>query len=113
MPKGHIDPGETALQAAIREIKEESSVSDLKLIKEPGNYSRHRIGPDGSSESSELKNITIFLFRTDQTELVPEDADNPEARWVPIEEVADLLTHPKDKEFLKSVIPDIKPLLLQ
>ena len=29
LPKGHVEPGEEPLQAAIREIKEESGITDL------------------------------------------------------------------------------------
>jgi ADP-ribose pyrophosphatase YjhB (NUDIX family) len=104
LPKGHIDPGEDALTAARREIKEESGISELTFIKELGNYERHKIGKHGEGdEIRELKHITMFLFKTDQQELKPEDPDNPEARWVDIHEVSKLLTHKKDKEFFESV----------
>jgi ADP-ribose pyrophosphatase YjhB (NUDIX family) len=103
LPKGHIDPGETALEAAMREIWEESGVSDLELVRELGTYQRHKIGIDGGDDKSELKTITMFLFRTTQKELRPRDSDNPEARWVAREEVAGLLTHRLDREFFRGV----------
>tara|TARA_Y100000310_G_C20607426_1_gene776251 strand:+ start:720 stop:1133 length:414 start_codon:yes stop_codon:yes gene_type:complete len=104
LPKGHIDPGEDALTAARREIKEESGISELTFIKELGNYERHKIGPHGEGdEVRELKHITLFLFKTDQQELKPEDPENPEARWVDIHEVSKLLTHKKDKAFFESI----------
>jgi ADP-ribose pyrophosphatase YjhB (NUDIX family) len=71
LPKGHIDAGETALEAAMREIWEESGVSELELVRELGTYERHKIGVDGGDDRSELKTITMFLFRTMQTELRP------------------------------------------
>jgi 8-oxo-dGTP pyrophosphatase MutT (NUDIX family) len=104
LPKGHIDPGESALEAANREILEESGISRLKLISELGSYQRFKIGLDGGEDKSEMKNIAMFLFETDQEDLHPLDPENPEARWVKKEEVANLLTHPKDKEFFLSVI---------
>jgi ADP-ribose pyrophosphatase YjhB (NUDIX family) len=103
LPKGHINPGEDARAAAIREIKEESGLTDLKYIEDLGSYERHRIGIDGEEEKSELKTIEMFLYTTEQTDLLPEDPDNPEARWVDVDKVADLLTHKKDKEFFESV----------
>ena len=33
LPKGHIDPGESNLETAKREIYEETGIIDLKLIK--------------------------------------------------------------------------------
>lgn len=103
LPKGHIDPGETERQAAEREIREESGVSQLEFVKDLGAYERYRLNLDGGDEESELKHITMFLYRTDQIELKPEDPHNPEARWVEPSEVASYLTHEKDKIFFESV----------
>ena len=103
LPKGHIDPGEDALGAAKREIYEESGIRDLELIRELGSYERYKIGLDGGEERSELKVITMFLFRTSEKVLRPVDPDNPEARWVEKSKVAVLLTHEKDKEFFRRV----------
>jgi len=104
LPKGHVDPGETPQQAAEREIIEESGVTQLAFIRDLGSYERYKIGKGGEGEdTSELKRIHMFLYKTLQQALAPTDADNPEARWVPIEDVSKLLTHPKDKEFFESV----------
>src|ERR1700724_1666871 len=103
LPKGHIDPDEDALAAAKREIYEESGIRDLELIRELGTYERHKIGVDGGDDRSELKVITMFLFRTSEKSLKPVDPDNPEARWVEKSKVALLLTHEKDREFFQRV----------
>jgi ADP-ribose pyrophosphatase YjhB (NUDIX family) len=103
LPKGHIDPGESALEAARREIYEESGIRDLELIGELGTYERPRIGVNGGDDRSELKAITMFLFRTGERLLRPVDPDNPEARWVEKTKVAALLTHERDKEFFRGV----------
>lgn len=99
LPKGHIDAGENPIDAAKREIHEESGITDLELIEELGTYKRYKIGKDGGEDRSELKTIVMFRFRTSQNVLKPVDPENPEARWVERSEVADLLTSPKDKEF--------------
>ncbi len=113
LPKGHLESGETAFVAAVREIKEETGITDLELIEALGTYKRYRIGLDKTEDKNTSKLITLFLFRTNQNELLPEDPDNPEARWLPIDEAADILTHRKDREFLLSVIPKIKQQLPQ
>ncbi len=110
LPKGHIDPGEDALTAARREIKEESGVSELVLLRPLGSYERPRIAPGGGNSPSEFKRITLFLFRTNQMDLRPLDPQNPEARWVDRDAVADLLTHEKDKQFFLSIIGKITDL---
>jgi len=111
LPKGHIDPGEDAMVAAGREIKEESGISLLTFVKGLGTYQRYKIGVKGNDEKTEHKTIIMFLYTTTQLELKPLDHRNPEARWVKPDEVAELLTHPKDKEFFASVIGDVKKLL--
>ncbi|HLG93379.1 MAG TPA: NUDIX domain-containing protein [candidate division Zixibacteria bacterium] len=107
LPKGRLEPGETALEAAKREILEESGISHLELVADFGSYQRHLIGVDGGDDKSEMKKIFMYLFKTNQTDLNPSDPANPEARWVKREEVANVLTHRKDKKFFLSVIEKI------
>lgn len=108
LPKGHIDPGESALEAAVREIYEESGVKALKLVKKLGTYERSRIGKDGAgSDPTQIKRLTFFLFTTEQTRLSPVDPQNPEARWVDRSEVCKYLTHPKDKEFFLGILEQL------
>jgi hypothetical protein len=58
---------------------------------------------NGGDDRSELKVITMFLFRTSEKSLKPVDSENPEARWVEKSKVGLLLTHEKDKEFFGRV----------
>lgn len=111
LPKGHVDPGENLVEAAIRETEEEAGITSLKLIKKLGSYKRYQIARDGSENKNELKTIHIFLFSTAQTDLQPIDPDNPEARWVSADEVEALLTHPKDKAFYASILPTLNTFL--
>lgn len=99
LPKGHIESGESLLDAAKREIHEESGITELKFIRELGTYERFKIGKNGGEDKSELKQITMFLYHTTQWELKPTDSENPEACWLPVSQVADRLTHPADKAF--------------
>jgi len=107
LPKGHIEPGEDAIVAARREIGEESGIDDLIFIKELGAYARFRMNWDGSDNLAEHKEIVVFLFRTTQVDLNPRDPDNPSAKWVAVQEVANILTHPSDKEFFLSIIDQL------
>ncbi len=108
LPKGHLENGEDEEQAAQREIFEESGIQEVRIIEKLGEYERGRIGPDAKGEDlTHMKHITIFLCITNQTELSPIDPENPEAEWLPIQDVADRLTNQKDKEFFNSVLPKI------
>lgn len=103
LPKGHIDPDEVPLETAKREIYEESGISQLDYIRDLGTYQRFRY-KQGIENKEVRKNITMFLFRTSQTELKPIDPENPEARWVDKDKVTELLSFPKDKEFFQNVL---------
>lgn len=106
-PKGGIDAGETSLDAAWREVREETGLGadSLTFKGELGAYMRRSIGLDGKGENMDRPESTrtLYLFTTSATELAPEDDEVSEARFVTIKEALELLTHPKDKEFLEGV----------
>lgn len=106
-PKGGIIRDESGLEAAIREIREESGIESLGLISELGNIERDPAAIDGSKENFQIKMIQMFLFRTDQVDLRPIDADNPVALWIEIEKVTARLTHQKDRDFFLSVRDEV------
>lgn len=103
LPKGHIDEGESKIETAKREIYEETGLTELEFIKELGSYTRGT-----KKDPSISKKLTFFLFKTTQTLLEPKDKDNPQAIWLPIEEVAEKLSYEKDKDFFLSIIEEIK-----
>lgn len=108
LPKGHLEQGENEEEAAVREIYEECGIQDVKILEKLGEYERGRIGLGGAGEDVEhMKHITIFLCVTDQQQLNPIDPDNPSAEWLAIQDVADKLTHPMDKDFFHLVTPKI------
>ena len=112
LPKGHLENGEDEEQAAVREIHEETGIQDVKVIDSLGGYERTRIGQGGRGEIvDDIRHITIFLCITNQTELKPIDPENPEAEWLAVQDVADRLTHPRDKEFFYSITPKVLKFL--
>lgn len=107
LPKGMLEPGEDESTALRRELWEETGIAEYNVVRKLGSYERYLIGLDGQDDKSELKNITFYLITTEQEKLESHDTDNPEARWVDKNEVAAMLTHPKDKEFFESVVSEI------
>jgi 8-oxo-dGTP pyrophosphatase MutT (NUDIX family) len=105
LPKGGVEEGESLIEAARREIYEETGITDLVLIEELGTYDRYSIGRDGTGEDHSLPmgRRTFFLFHTKETAFTPTDGEITEARWVTVDEALSLLTHPRDVEFLASV----------
>ncbi len=106
-PKGHVDDGEALLEAAKREIEEETGIREHTFVRELGSYGRYKGKAGGGDDLSEYKTIHMFLFTTEQEDIAPLDPGNPEAKWVAKDEVANLLTHPLDAEFYRSVLPTL------
>jgi ADP-ribose pyrophosphatase YjhB (NUDIX family) len=112
LPKGRLEPGESARAAAEREIMEETGLTKLEFIKDLGSYSRFKISKDGKGEEKSVKKtITLFLYKTEQEELKPIDPAHPEAKWVEPDKVAESLTNPKDAAYFKSILPDVKEFI--
>ena len=91
----------SVIEAALREIYEETGIKKPTYIRSLGKFKRYRIGLDGNDDLSELKTIAIYLFKSNQINLQPIDPNNPEAIWVNVEEAYKLLSHKEDKSFFK------------
>jgi len=97
-PKGTIESSEVSLEAAKREIFEETGIKELSLIKELGIYQRSVA--DGQAI---LLNINMFLFETEQEKICPVENDVRGAQWFPIKNAIDFLMLEEDKSFFNSV----------
>jgi 8-oxo-dGTP pyrophosphatase MutT (NUDIX family) len=99
LPKGHLDGDETAEQAARREVAEETGV-DAELVAELGDviyhYERHR--------RPILKVVRFFLFAYRSGDVADHDHEIEEARWVPLEQAADELTYPGERDVVRRAI---------
>jgi 8-oxo-dGTP pyrophosphatase MutT (NUDIX family) len=63
LPKGHLDPGETKQQAALRELKEETGLDPNQLWTDPSFAYSHRywVARRSSHGTQSLKELTIYL----------------------------------------------------
>jgi len=91
-PKGKLLRGETDEEAAVREVEEETGLR-CQLGREVGTTSyRDPQGRQKTARYWEMAPIQGELAATNEVD---------EARWVPLEDAADMLTHARDRELLE------------
>ena len=95
LPKGHIEPGESVEDAALREIEEEVGITDLQLVELLG--VRERL----SYSKQEWKRTHYFLFTTQQAEGTPTDSERHEQmQWFPLDQLPGIFW-PEQKALLE------------
>jgi 8-oxo-dGTP pyrophosphatase MutT (NUDIX family) len=103
LPKGHVDPGETPAQAALREVREEAGV-DASLREELGDV-RYFYMRSGRRIA---KVVQFFLL--DYESGTPDDHDHEveEARWLPLEEAVTALTYDGERAIAARALERLK-----
>lgn len=100
-PKGHIEPGEDSEAAMIREVEEETGLSvELQATLPPINYV-HKTGKQVSMDM-------YHVVSNNDKQLKPEH-DGDVLKFVPLEEVENLLTYDNLKEYFRSIKPGLGP----
>lgn len=93
-PKGHVEPGETYEQAAIREVNEETGLSDLIIKKKLGIVRRQSIENDGTVVT---KDIHLYLMTTDNYQHGKSDET---CKWFTVNEALKVLSFNEEQKFL-------------
>lgn len=87
LPKGHHDEGETAEQAALRELVEETGLPPGDIVTDHSfrYVSRYRVGPVRKDGKSRIKELTIFLgwLTKPRDVVVSEHSDHCWFDWSP------------------------------
>ena len=92
-PKGHVEPGETEVQTALREIKEETSVDVIidPTFRETVNY---------SPKKDIQKQVVYFIGKAKNYDFVPQAEEIAEIKWVEINRAGSVLTYENDKSIV-------------
>jgi 8-oxo-dGTP pyrophosphatase MutT (NUDIX family) len=104
LPKGHPDGDETAIEAALREVREEAGV-DTELIESLGEvrYWYHRGG------RRIAKAVEFFLLRYVDGDVADHDHEVEEARWIPLEEAAETLSYAGEQDMVRRALSRLRP----
>jgi len=100
LPKGHVEPGESRQEAALRETREEGGVAHPRLVADLG---RQQVEFDHNGIHW-IRQEFYFLMTLDNAESfprAPEDVAEFEPFWVSLSDAELLLTFPTEREFLR------------
>jgi 8-oxo-dGTP pyrophosphatase MutT (NUDIX family) len=99
LPKGHVDPGETPIEAATREVREETGIV-AEPVSEPVaelGESRYWYRRDGRTIG---KRVAFFLFNYVTGDTKDHDDEVEEVRWIPLKEAETALSHRAEREMV-------------
>lgn len=94
-PKGHVEPGETERETAMREVMEETSVR-ITLIPDFRHVVCYTPAPAVEKE------VVYFLARTEQIDIRPRRGEIAQVEWIPLLQAERYLTHENDKRVLNA-----------
>lgn len=99
-PKGKIDPGETAEQAALREVREETGLQ-CRIQHYLGLYTNGLT--DGTNRPTHYWIMTV----THAGQFTPgEEIDD--LRWIELRTADSLLTHQRDRDLATAALPTLR-----
>ena len=110
---GHADGEADLLAVAIREVQEETGISNVLPIKEEI-FSLEIIGVDGHVKkgnyvSSHLHMNLTYLLEADESESLKVKIDeNSDVKWFPAEEVVASSAEPKMREIYKKLMKQVE-----
>jgi len=101
MPQGGIDEGESYIDAALRELKEETSIKNVSLIKEIKDFTSYYL-PDhllgiiwkGKFKGQKQKwFIMRFSGNDDEINIKTKKAEFLDWKWVEVDEITKIVVH--------------------
>lgn len=99
-PKGHVEEGETEIETAIREVKEETNI-DIKIEKENKYISEY------SPKENVMKTVIYFIGEKVGGEDKPQIEEVSDVEWLDVNKAIERITHQKSKEIMMQVIKDM------
>ncbi len=103
-PKGHGNPGETALESAKRELKEETGLDIRQLLQEEPLTEKYQFY---RRQESVVKTVQYFPALV-EGKLQLQAEEIKDAKWVPLKDAARHLTFKEAKDMCQKLIVQLK-----
>ncbi len=97
LPKGHVEPGETLAETALREIREETGVTAVLHTDEPATADEYPIA------GGDVKRVSWFVARYDNQTPVADRTQVLGVLVLPIDAALRTLTYGSTREILRRV----------
>ena len=104
-PKGHLELGEESQEAALRELKEETGIENIKLAELPSLLEKYSFEENGNHYN---KTVEYFFAFTKNDEVKIQESEIQSYKWETYKEALNTLTFPEAKEVLKIAEMDKK-----
>ena len=99
-PKGHMEDGETEIETALREVKEEVGL-EVEIDKER-RYTLNYVIRDEID-----KTTVLYIAKAKNEEIIMQENEIENIRWCSFEEALNTLTFNNWKEMFKKVMEDL------
>ena len=103
LPKGHPEDGESAADAALREVREEAGV-ESRLVEKLGDV-RYWYTRDGRRIA---KVVSFFLLEYLSGEVSDHDREVEDARWLALEDAARKLTYQGERDMASRALSRLR-----
>lgn len=105
LPKGKLDPGESIEECAVREVREEVGIGELRVTG-PAGTTVHGYPEDGRYL---VKTTHWYFMRTPERDFTPEEREGiEEVAWVPWQEAEERLGYESLRRHIASLRPPAK-----